>query len=185
MIFTKYIKNKIKYCYITLITITFFLWWISNAGDLLWQIMEPSHNSQTTINLGRNVDTVWETMLEWSIELETGGKKWIKNWPSIIVKATRILLSLVIALSVTMILYNGIMYIVETWKWKEWNELIKNVAYIVIWILLALFSVVIITLLQSVPQTLEDELITETSNQTDNELVDSKAMTFKEFINKF
>ncbi|MBO7504869.1 hypothetical protein J6T66_01620 [bacterium] len=34
--------------------------------------------------------------------------------PSMIVKITKILLSLVVALSVTMILYNGLTYIVQT-----------------------------------------------------------------------
>ena len=94
-----------------------------------------------------------------------------KDKPSIIVKATRILLSLVVALSVTMILYNGMMYIVETWQWKEWKDLVKNIAFIVIWILVALFSVVIITLIQSIPDTLENELVSDSNSKMDNEVV--------------
>ncbi len=92
--------------------------------------------------------------------------------PSIIWKATRILLSLVIALSITMILYNGMMYIIQTWQWKEAKDLTKNIAYIVIWILVALFSVVIITLIQSIPSTLDDWRWSSDSKINDNKMVE-------------
>ncbi len=74
-----------------------------------------------------------------------------------IVKITRFLLILTITLAVTMILYNGMIYIIQTWQWKDSKDLTKNIIYIVIWILVALFSVVIITLIQSVPSTLWDK----------------------------
>lgn len=91
----------------------------------------------------------------------------------IIVKVTKLLLVLVIALSVTMILYNGMMYIIQTWQWKEWKNLMKNIALIVVGILISLFSVVIIRLIQSIPWTLDDELI-ENGNSTDNEILTQK-----------
>lgn len=95
---------------------------------------------------------------QWKFE---GVEVWLEAWagkqPSLIVKVTRMLLILTIALSVTMILYNGMMYIVKTWQWKEWKDVIKNIAYIVIWILIALFSVIIIRIIQSIPSTLADE----------------------------
>lgn len=88
--------------------------------------------------------------------------------PPIIVKVTKLLLILVIALSVTMILYNGMMYIIQTWQWKEWKSLMKNIALIVVGILISLFSVVIIRLIQSIPWTIDQELISESGNETDN-----------------
>lgn len=87
--------------------------------------------------------------------------------PSLIVWVTRALLTLVITLSVTMILYNWMKYIIETWQWKESKNLIKNVAYIVIWILISLFSVIIIALLQSTWKTIETEITTDTDNFID------------------
>ena len=57
-----------------------------------------------------------------------------------------------------MILYNWMIYIMETGQWKEWKSLVKNVVLIVVWILVALFSVVIITLIQSTTTTLNNEL---------------------------
>ncbi len=91
----------------------------------------------------------------------------------IIVRVTKLLLILVIALSVTMILYNGMMYIVQTWQWKESKSLMKNVALIVVGILISLFSVVIIRLIQSIPWTLDDELM-EGGYDTDNEILTQK-----------
>ena len=82
---------------------------------------------------------------------------WYQVQPSLVVKVTRMLLILTITLSVTMILYNGMMYIIKTWQWKEWKDVIKNVAYIVIWILIALFSVIIVRIMQSIPSTIANE----------------------------
>jgi len=99
---------------------------------------------------------------------------------SIIVKFTRIFLSLVITLSVTMILWNWMSYIIQTWQWKEWKNLVKNIVYIVVWILIALFSVIIITIIQSVPATLDDSdegLVTDTDNSIDrNALQDNEPL---------
>ncbi len=74
-----------------------------------------------------------------------------------IIKITRFLLILTITLAVTMILYNGMQYIIQTGQWKDAKDLTKNILYIVIWIFVALFSVVIITLIQSIPSTLWNE----------------------------
>ena len=75
-----------------------------------------------------------------------------------IARITRLLLILTISLSITMILYNWMVYIIETWQGKEWKSLVKNVVLIVVWILVALFSVVIINLIQSTTTTLNTEL---------------------------
>ena len=75
-----------------------------------------------------------------------------------IARITRLLLILTISLSITMILYNWMVYIIETWQGKEWKSLVKNVVLIIVWILVALFSVVIINLIQSTTTTLNTEL---------------------------
>lgn len=167
----KRLKTCIVYFVGTFLWLFFFFWWISDAAsDLLWQLMEPAKRTENIIDLGTDVDTVWRHVIKWwyEIDIDTG---WIgaQTDPSIIVKATRLLLSLVIALSITMILYNWMMYIIQTWQWKEAKDLTKNIAFIVVWILISLFSVVIITLLQSVPKTLETELIDEWGNAQNDE----------------
>ena len=134
--------------------------------------MKPARDAQTTIDLWEQVDTVWKHMIEWEFEIDiTTGWIGAQKGPSVIVKATRLLLSLVVALAITMILYNWMLYIIQTWQWKEWKDLTKNIAYIVIWILVALFSVVIITLLRSVPKTLDAELV-ETARTRDERVLE-------------
>jgi len=167
------IKKNIKYYLSILIAIPLLLGSFSGAvNDLLWKAMSPSYNDSNISTIWENVNTVWAAVIKW----------WSSSSPSIIVKVTRILLSLTIALAVTMILYNGMMYIVKTWQWKDWKDLTKNIAYIVVWILIALFSVVIITLIRSVPKTLDEELIVDYNNTQDNTAVDSRWQRFNDFI---
>ena len=167
------IKKNIKYYLFALVAIPLLFGSFSGAvNDLLWQAVQPSYNDKNISQIWENVNKVWNTVIKWWTE----AKMWldwlsVKRSDSIIVKVTGILLSLTIALAVTMILYNGMMYIVKTWQWKDWKDLTKNVAYIVVWILIALFSVVIITLIRSVPKTLDDELIEDYNNSQDNEVV--------------
>ena len=217
-IFSK-IKSYIVYLIGIFLVSSVLFGWISYAeDDLLWQLMEPSYYSQTTINMGKNSTTVWHEIFEWGynigikvkkqVEYKNGvpvcktddetcplecavetsdNKKKCKNirkykWVEfdadrevpIIVKVTKLLLILVVALSVTMILYNGMMYIIKTWQWQEWKGLIKNIILILVGILISLFSVVIIRLIKSIPWTLDDELIHDNGNETDNEVLMQK-----------
>ena len=172
--------SKIKLCiYIigTLLVLPFFFLWISHAADdLLWEAFSQTEYNDTTIDVGKNVQTVWTKVIKWSFEVWTDG---IWKSPSIIIKVTRLILILTIALSITMILYNGMIYIIETWQWKEWKSLIKNVWLIVVWILVSLFSVVIINLIQSIPATIEEWLV---GNKPDNGVIKWKKMSFREFF---
>ena len=175
---TKHKKTKFFFYLIgTLLVLPFSFLWISHAqNDLLRQMFSYPINNDTIIDLWENVNTVWKNVFEWKgeIDIDTWWIK-VKNSPSIIVKTIRLLLSLVIALSITMILYNWMQYIIQTWQWKEGKDLTKNIAFIVIWIIISLFSVVIITLLQSIPETLENELIDEyNSNESDNIILEEK-----------
>ena len=138
------------------------------------QVMKPVHNSKMTIEVWESVNRVWKNVIEGNYSLvgDWDGLSWNPNWPSIIVRITRVLLSIVVALSITMILYNWLSYIIQTWQWKEGKSLVKNVVYIVIWILISLFSITIITLLQSVSTTLKNETIDDRNNEIDERLVD-------------
>ena len=171
-------KKFARYLLSIVVFSAFFFWCFSKAGDLLYQLMQPSYDWETIIKIWKDVNHAWAAMIEWTTEVGTNG---VKNWPSIIVKTTRILLSFVVALSITMILYNWMVYIIQTWQWKDSKDLTKNIAYIVVWILVALFSVVIITLIQSVPKTIDEEL--NWSINKDNEIVEWRAKSFKEFFN--
>ena len=157
-----HLVNYIKYWLVAVFFSLFFLWWFSNA-DLLKDVFKPEYDENSILTVWEGVNTVWATVIKWSAFWK----------PSLIVRATKILLSLVIALAVTMILYNGMMYIIQTWQWKESKDLTKNVAYIVVWILVALFSVVIITLIQSIPNTIDSGIEGENgSHSYDDEVIE-------------
>lgn len=165
-------SNKIKFYILYLIGCfvgsSILFWWISFAADdLLWQLIEPAKQTENIIDLGENVKTVWNSVIGWSTEISID---WIGNNWSLIVRITRFILILTIALAVTMILYNWFLYIVQSWKWEDWKKHITNVIRIVVWILIALFSVVIINLIQSIPKTLDAELVNTTSSKlSDND----------------
>ena len=183
----KLLRNTVFYAiYLigTLFVLPFFIGWnlYAGDGDLLRQVVKPTlKDSKLMIDLWENVNRVWNNMIKWSFEISNDG---VTKKPSIIVKITRLLLILTIALSVTMILYNGMIYIIQTGQGKEWKSLIKNVALIVAWILISLFSVVIINLIQSVPNSLNDELSTDSTHENDNEALEPTAMSWKEIWKK-
>lgn len=67
----------------------------------------------------------------------------------LIVRITKFLLRLTIVLSVTMILYNGVFWIVESSKGSEVKDAKNNLIYIFVGILLSLSSVALINLVSS------------------------------------
>ena len=143
-LFVNKFKKYFIYGIFSFFALPIFFWWYSQVqADLLEDMTSPATQASLILD-------PWTKSQVW--------KKTIIGGSSAIVKATRFLLVLTIALSVTMILYNGMVYIIETWQGKEWKSLAKNVILIIVWIFIALFSSVIITLIQSIPEnTLENE----------------------------
>ena len=235
------IKNILRIWLLSLLVSPFLLLWAWYcADDLLYQLFYPSIQTDNIIDMWENVNTVWQNVFEWSIDItlldvdnirkivetdddgnllchwsgdvkevicpqecsyisddnkKTCRKQRIKKvtadvWggvtksPSIVVKVTRLLLLLTITLSITMILWNGMSYIIQTWQWKEWKNLVKNIIYIVVWIFIALFSVIIITIIQSVPATIEDEVRIEADNQTDEGALDDREAVRRKGLRK-
>ena len=166
------IINKLKYWLLALFFLPIFPVWLCKA-DLMQDIMETADYYWTTIHTPSTPKGVWnEVFHEWVRPLDPLNE-WlgIQKVPSMIVKVTRLLLSLVVALSVTMILYNGMTYIIQTWQWKEWKNLVKNVVYIVIWIIVSLFSITIITVLQSVSKSLDQETQRDRKRASDGKII--------------
>ena len=145
--FTK-LKTCLLYWFLSLLMTPFLFGWFSKADtDMLWEFIRPAWTRGVIIYGDVTTSQVRDT---WN--------RVINNKSSMIARITRLLLILTISLSITMILYNWMMYIIETWQGKEWKSLVKNVVLIVVWILVALFSVVIINLIQSTTTTLNTEL---------------------------
>ena len=90
-------------------------------------------------------DTFCEEVLgwDWNVPLFT-------QQEPLIIRITKRLLRITIVLSITMVIYNGVAYIVEAAKWGEVKNATKNILLIVWGMLLSLFSLVIINLLRSI-----------------------------------
>lgn len=68
----------------------------------------------------------------------------------LIVRITKLLLRITMILSVTMVIYNGILWIIESSKWTEVKNAKNNIIFIVVGILIALMSLSIINLISSI-----------------------------------
>ena len=68
----------------------------------------------------------------------------------LIVRIAKFLLRITMVLSVTMVIFNGIMRIIESSKWAEVKDAKKNITLIVVWILISLMSLGIINLISSI-----------------------------------
>ena len=69
------------------------------------------------------------------------------------VQITKFLLRLTIILTITMIIYNGVMYLIKASKGENPKEIYTNIWYIVTGVLLGLSSVIIIRFISSIGQT--------------------------------
>jgi len=68
----------------------------------------------------------------------------------LIVRIAKFLLRITMVLAVTMVIFNGIMWIIESSKWGEVKDAKKNITLIVVGILIALMSLGIVNLISSI-----------------------------------
>lgn len=181
-IFLTKLKNNLQYLFISLLALPLFLGWFSYAqtDDILWAIMAWTTDRDILVDMWDTPNEVWEHVLkEWTeVSLWNG----IRDATSVIVKFTRLLLSLVVVLSVTMILYHWMSYIIQTGQWKEGKNLVSDIIYIVVGILIALFSVTIITIIQSIWPSIEEGTTAQSDNKQDNELLKWKYVDLGTYV---
>jgi hypothetical protein len=85
---------------------------------------------------------------------------------STVIRITKFLLTLTIVLSVTMIIFNGMQYIIKSGNGEDPSKIRSNLVYIVVGIMVALFSVVLINLLRSTGTTLYKTVSNKTASTT-------------------
>ncbi len=85
-----------------------------------------------------------QTILWWDWDTQVFTKE-----PPLIVRITKFLLRMTIALSVTMIILNSILWIIESAKGGDVKDAKKNIILIIVGILISLLSLVIIQLINS------------------------------------
>ena len=144
-----------------LFTLVLFLWVFSFFHVAYWQdilqtIFQPSHENDTVLNFWSTKKSVWSNLLRPSstATVSSSGLDFYVKEP-LLVRWAKFLLRITVALSVSMILYNSIVYIVNIWQWKDrlWTDAQKDLIYVWVWLLVALSSVAIIEILSSIAYT--------------------------------
>lgn len=79
------------------------------------------------------------------------------------IQITKFLLRMTMVLAVTMIIYNGIRYVIKASKGENPKEVLNTIIYIAVGILLALLSVVIIRFISSIGASSLNDITFQTS----------------------
>lgn len=74
----------------------------------------------------------------------------LKSEAPLIVRITKFLLRITMVLAITMVIFNGVMWIIESSKWWDVKDAQKNIILIIVGILIALLSLSIVNLISSV-----------------------------------
>lgn len=154
------------------------------GGDLMQQAFCTAKSYDTVLDMWETKDAVWNNILrEWSsVEIEDNFWDWcfingqfvnvlendcLERWwdrdvwavnistkEPLIVRITKFLLRMTIVLSITMVIFNSVLYMIEVMNWKDRKsaEAKNNLARVAWWVIIALMSVGIINLVVSVPK---------------------------------
>jgi hypothetical protein len=115
--------------------------------DLMEVLFQPAKEYEKIVNLGNTKRDVGNDVFRESLVLSLSDG--ITRQAPLIVRITKFLLRITVVLSITMVIYNGILWIIESAKWGDVKDAKNNIIYIVVWILLALSSVWLINLITS------------------------------------
>ena len=126
--------------------------------DFLQQVYDPAIQWKTVVwweRIGTTKQSVWNHVLNWGFEVKCKNLKckWSTK-SSLLVVATQFLVRFTLIIAITMIIYNGILFVIRSTKGEMSKDTLKSIAYIALWILIALASITIINLANSVWTTL-------------------------------
>lgn len=113
-------------------------WTKINKNKVIEQ-KEAARYNWTEIKFCENV--LWWEWKDFGVETKTEAP--------LIVRIAKFLLRITMVLSVTMVIFNWIMWIIESAKWAEVKDAKKNIVLIVVGIIIALMSLSIINLITS------------------------------------
>lgn len=119
------------------------------VGDLLEQAFEPAMTNETIINLWNGKNAVGNEVFKQWVNVNIWSWPLISTEAPLIVRIAKFLLRITMVLSVTMVIFNGVMWIIESSKWWEVKDAKKNIILIISGILIALMSLGIINLIGS------------------------------------
>lgn len=126
----------------------------SNYSDFLEQAFDDAIGENTVIggeSIGTDKRSVGKYLLKEKTKYTIGEGP--STEPSFVVFFTKFLLRVTMMLGVTMVIYNGVKYVVKSSKGENAKDVLMTIVYIGVGILLALFSVIIVRVLSSVGHT--------------------------------
>ena len=109
--------------------------WLTKKGCFIGEVNKPNFTSKEICEKN------------WGVFYKTNIK--IQEQAPLLVRITKFVLRITIVLSITMIIFNGILWIVESSKWGEVKDAKNNLIYIFVWLILALSSVALVNLISS------------------------------------
>lgn len=160
-------KNNIIWKIIGVFFFFLFMFCLSNnlsyGQDLMEKAFEPAKLNDAILNLWDTKESVGNTILRkntiMTVDFDDETELFSKQEP-LIVRITKLILRITMVLSVTMIIVNGIKYMIDVSNGKEFlsNDSIKKLTNIAIGIILALASVGIINLISSITYSSLDQI---------------------------
>lgn len=161
----KTISKKVFVIFFWMLWVSFLFFWITRLSsdvfaekDLLMKAFEPTIKREMTIDLWETKTTVGHSLTRNQTSMKVNLKKGleVEKKPPLLVRIAKILLRFTIVLAVTMIIYNAIIYGIKVAWGDDYKskESLKQLGLIFWGIVLALLSVALISLMQSVWWTL-------------------------------
>lgn len=149
----KNIKIFKSFFILPILTIFSFCFW----NDIMYNVFSPSLNN--IIYIWNDVNTVWRTFLqeqqEGSIGIYNGNWGVSQNTKDpLIVRVVKFILKMTIVLSVSMVIYYSVKFLLQVFGGNDLKSIgaKKDLINLIIWLLIALFSVTAIELIISVPK---------------------------------
>lgn len=127
--------------------------WVGVSDNLwIWCMINWQHISNSDLQNQMTTAWYWWTTTDFCQLILWGDNDVpvLTTEAPLIVRIAKFLLRITMVLAVTMVIFNGIMWIIESSKWAEVKDAKKNITLIIVGILIALMSLGIINLISSI-----------------------------------
>ncbi len=127
--------------------------WVGVTSNLgIWCILNGQHISQADLQTQATAVGYWGSTTDFCQNILGGDNDTpvFTTEAPLIVRIAKFMLRITMVLSVTMVIFNGVMYIIESAKWAEVKDAKQNIIFIIVGILIALMSLGIINLISSI-----------------------------------
>ena len=117
--------------------------------DIMSEVFQPTKEKQGVIYIWDDKQTVWHSLLRKSSWYSFWS--WFYQEAPLIVKIVYIILRITVVLSITMIIFYGIKFMIQVFNWSELKSATakKDLINVLIWLLIAMFSITAVTLVTS------------------------------------